>query len=88
MTKKIIYLFILITIGMFIYFIMISYISESNIKEIKKNRLNYDSEISRKVADLEFLENDTNDVIEFNSGYNIEEKNKIRRNFWELFNKK
>mgnify|MGYP005995902659 CR=1 FL=1 len=88
MTKKIIYLFILITIGMFIYFIMISYISESNIKEIKKNRLNYDSEISRKVADLEFLENDTNNVIEFNSGYNIEEKNKIRRNFWELFNKK
>ncbi len=67
---------------------MISYISESNIKEIKKNRLNYDSEISRKVADLEFLENDTNNVIEFNSGYNIEEKNKIRRNFWELFNKK
>ncbi|MFL2883159.1 MAG: hypothetical protein ACJZ69_02635 [Pelagibacteraceae bacterium] len=88
MIKKIVYPSIFISIGIFFYFILNHYFSENYIKEIKKNRLNYNFEINKKISDLEYLENDTDDVIEFNFGYNIENEKKIKRNFWELFNKK
>ena len=35
-------------------------------------------------VNLELLKNNTNDVIEFNSGYNNEDS-KPQRRFWELF---
>ena len=35
---------------------------------------------------LPILSNDTNDVIEFNSGFE-NDTNKIERNFWKLFKK-
>ena len=36
--------------------------------------------------ELPVLLNDTNNVIEFNSGFK-EKNNKIKRNFWKLFKK-
>jgi hypothetical protein len=38
------------------------------------------------MSTLPILKNDTNDIIEFNSGYN-EDITKIKRNFWNLFKK-
>ena len=35
---------------------------------------------------LEVLQNDTDDVIEFNTGFN-DKKSKIKRNFWDLLKK-
>ena len=37
-------------------------------------------------SNLPILDNDTNNVIEFNSGYNMD--NKKKRSFWNLLNKK
>ena len=80
--KVIIFLFIII----FGYFIISTYVSEKNIIKIKQNRNNFNEKISNKVSDLIILENDTENVIEFNSGYNNFE-NDIKRNFWDLLKK-
>ena len=80
--KVIIFLFIVI----FGYFIINTYVSEKNISKIKQNRNNFNEKINNKVSDLIILENDTENVIEFNSGYNNFE-NDIKRNFWDLLKK-
>ena len=82
MLKKIISLLTLLFILLFFYFVISQYLSEKNIKIIKKNRANINKDIIHKISDLPFLENDTNNVIEFNSGFNSEDKNK--RKFWDL----
>ena len=40
--------------------------------------------IKNNTDGLPILINDTNDIIEFNTGYK-NENNKIKRNFWKLF---
>jgi len=85
--KNVITLILLIFIISLIYFTVINYLSESNIKKININRLDIKENVMEKIENLEILENDTNNIIEFNSGFNIENKNKKKRNFWELFNK-
>ena len=42
--------------------------------------------IKKNMTELPVLSNNTNNVIEFNSGYE-NESNKIERNFWRLFKK-
>ena len=42
--------------------------------------------ISSNIDGLPILVNDTNDVIEFNSGFR-NNNSKIKRNFWNLFKK-
>ena len=37
-----------------------------------------------KTANLTVLPNDTNNVIEFNSGFNLNKKKKEKRSFWKL----
>ena len=73
-------------ICLFIYFVSTIYISNNNKKKISVNRSNIYSKINENLTSLPLLENDTNDVIEFNSGYNDKNK-KIKRNFWNLFKK-
>ena len=51
------------------------YISNNNREKINFNRTN-----------IPLLKNDTDNVIEFNSGYN-DKDNKVKRNFWNLFKK-
>jgi hypothetical protein len=62
------------------------YISDKNIKKINTNRANVYKKIEENISNLPLLTNDTNDVIEFNSGYD-NDNNKIKRNFWKLFKK-
>ena len=58
--------------------------SKNNKEIIKSNRTNTYLKIEDNLSNLPILKNDTNNVIEFNSGYNINDS-KIKRNFWNLF---
>jgi len=49
-------------------------LNRSNIEEILKN----------KISNLPILENDTQNVIEFNSSFSEEIKNNEPRSFWDL----
>ncbi len=60
------------------------YFSEKNINLLKKNRNNIEIKLSENISNLPVLENDTNYIIEFNSGFNNTNKNSFKRNFWEL----
>ena len=61
------------------------YFSEKNINLLKKNRNNIEIKLSENISNLPVLENDTNYIIEFNSGFDYINKNSFKRNFWELF---
>jgi hypothetical protein len=87
MIKKILLLSILIFIFIFLYFVVNIYLSEINKVKIKKNRVNIDSKIIKNNSNLIILKNDTNNVIEYNSGYNNNDINKSKRKFWELIKK-
>ena len=80
---KVIY-FIIILI--FVYFLFAIYFSEENIKKIKKNRVNIENSLKDYLSILPILENDTNDVIIYNSSEFLEKKIK-KRKFWELLKK-
>ena len=62
------------------------YISNNNREKINSNRTNIYSKIKDNLSNLPLLKNDTDNVIEFNSGYN-DKDNKVKRNFWNLFKK-
>ena len=80
---KVIY-FIIILI--FVYLLFAIYFSEKNIKKIKKNRVNIENSFKDYLSNLPILENDTNDVIIYNSSEFLEKKIK-KRKFWELLKK-
>ena len=61
------------------------YISDKNINTVKNNRENLESKILESSSALPLLPNDTNDVIEFNSGFENSNKQNFKRSFWELF---
>ena len=85
MFKNISIFLILFIVILFFYFTFVKYISDENIKKINLNRLNIEEKIEKRFSDLPILENDTNNIIEFNSGINTE--NQIKRNFWDLIKK-
>mgnify|MGYP001460680800 CR=1 FL=1 len=82
--KNIFKITIIFFIIIFFYFTCRIYISEKNIVKIKKNRLNIEMNLLEKTANLTVLPNDTNNVIEFNSGFNLNKKKKEKRSFWKL----
>ena len=84
MIKKFFLLLIIILIVLFCYFIINEYLSDSNIKKKNLNKININKKLSENSNNLLILKNDTDNVIEFNSGVNIDEKNKKKRNFWNL----
>jgi len=86
MIKNIFSVLIFLSICFFIFFVVSIYISDKNIKKINTNRTNVYKKIEENISNLPLLTNDTNDVIEFNSGYD-NDNNKIKRNFWKLFKK-
>ena len=49
------------------------------------NRSNFQNNLNYNTTQLPILENDTNNVIEFNSSFSNDIKNKKPRNFWNLF---
>ena len=75
-------LFILVII--FFISIFIHYSSNKNVKNINLNRSNIDEIIKSKIINLPRLENDTNNVIEFNASFSEEIKDSKPRSFWNL----
>ena len=86
MIKNFLSILMFLFISIFIYFIFSTYYSDQNKKKININRVESHEQIVKNIINLPRLANDTNDVIEFNSGYGKNE-DEIKRNFWELFKK-
>ena len=60
------------------------YSSNKNIKIKNYNIKNIDKIINSKISNLPILNNDTDNVIEFNDGYSNEIINENSRSFWKL----
>ena len=71
---KLLNLLCLIIIVLFFYKIFFFYSSRSNIEIFLKE----------KTSSLKILENNTNDIIEFNSSFSEEIQNSEPRSFWNL----
>ena len=69
----------------FIYSVFDYYSSNKNIETKNYNRSNLDKILKDKISGLKVLDNDTNDVIEFNNSLQIQTNGEKKRNFWELF---
>jgi hypothetical protein len=85
--KNLLYLMILSFIFLFSFFIFFNYSSSSNAVNIKESRKNLDNKLSSESTNLPLLKNDTNNVVNFNSGYNNIDLENSQRNFWDLFKK-
>jgi len=70
----------------FFYLVVSFYYSDKQDIKVKKNRETILQKIKDNMNELPILDNDTNNVIEFNSGFE-NENNKKKRSFWELFKK-
>ncbi len=86
--SKVINIFFLLLVLVFFFTTYRYYSSNKNIESKDFNRNNIDQIINQKISDLPILENDTNKVIEFNSGYTDEIKIDKPRSFWNLLKSK
>ena len=86
--KKVINIFFLKLIIIFFFSIYKFYSSNQNIQIKKFNRDNLDQIISSKILNLPLLDNDTNNIIEFNDGFSNEIKDNKPRSFWNLLRPK
>ena len=82
--KKVIKFVFLLLIFSFFLITYKFYSSNKNIAAKDFNRNNINDIINKKISDLPILENDTNNVIEFNDGFSNEINNDKPRSFWNL----
>ncbi len=82
---RIINLIFTIFIILFFFNVFKFYSSNKNIKNINLNRTNIEDIVKTKISNIPILENDTENIIEFNSLFSDEIKNDEPRNFWNLF---
>ena len=68
----------------FILSIYSYYSSDKNINTKNYNRDNIDQILKEKISDLPVLENDTNNIIEFNNSLKNEIEENKKRSFWDL----
>ena len=77
----------ILTIIFYLLFIFIIYFSSDNRSKIIKNRSNLNYNMQKKNLNLPILENDTNNIIEYN--FEGSKNNKIKkRYFWNLLDDK
>tara|TARA_E500000178_G_scaffold305904_1_gene317679 strand:+ start:460 stop:723 length:264 start_codon:yes stop_codon:yes gene_type:complete len=82
--EKLLNIFVLLLIIIFFLGIFNYYSSNKNIDVKKHNRTNIDQIINEKISNLPVLNNDTNNVIEFNDGFSNKINNEKPRSFWNL----
>jgi len=82
--KKVIKFVFLLLIFSFFLITYKFYSSNKNIEAKDFNRNNINDIINKKISDLPILENDTNNVIEFNDGFSNKISNDKPRSFWNL----
>ena len=85
--NKIINLFMLLLVAIFIITISKYYFSNKNLDSKSYNRSNIEQILKEKITDLKVLENDTNSIIEFNNSLDGEINEDKKRNFWDLLKK-
>ena len=61
------------------------YFSEKNLNRVINQRENIQTKMIKNTSDLPILRNNTKDVIEFNSGFENKDNERLKRSFWELF---
>ena len=83
MLNKILSIFQFLVIIFFIFLTSYFYFSDRNVKEINKNRANLPIISNRNLDFLPLLNNDTNNIIEYQNNDKIIEKIK-KRSFWDL----
>jgi hypothetical protein len=86
--NKIVNIFFLIIVIIFFLSTYKYYFSTKNINTKEFNRKNIDQIINYKISNLPVLNDDTNNIINFNDGYSNEIKNDKPRNFWDLLKSK
>ena len=82
--KKVLNIFFLLLILIFFSITYKYYSSTKNIEAKNFNRKNIDEIIKNKITNLPILNNDTNNVIEFNDGFSNQIKDDKPRSFWNL----
>jgi len=82
--KKVINIFFLILIIVFFLFSYKYYSSSKNIEAKNFNRNNINEIIKAKMSNLPVLNNDTDNVIEFNDGISNKIDETKPRSFWNL----
>jgi len=85
--KNILSIILLTIIIIFFFWIFKYYLSSKNIQNINSNRMNIETIIDKKIANIPVLTNDTNNIIEFNSSYQKNFQEDQPRKFWDLFKK-
>ena len=85
MLKRFINIFLLLLVFLFFFFIFIKYFSQEHISKIIDNRYNIKNNITKKNSNLPILDNDTANIIDYNSE-NVLEKNYKKRKYWDLLN--
>ena len=74
----------IILVTLFFLSIYQYYSSNKNAELKGYNRDNINEIINTKISNLPVLNDDTNDVIEFNDGYSNIKKKEKQRSFWDL----
>jgi len=82
--NKIVNIFTFVIILLFFLSTFKYYLSKKNIDAKEFNRKNINQIINTKILNLPILNDDTNNVIEFNDGYSNEITNDKPRSFWNL----
>jgi hypothetical protein len=85
---KVLNILLIILILIFSFNIYKYYASNKNLKIKDYNRTNVDQIINDKTLNLPILDNDTNNVIEFNDTFSNEVINDKPRSFWNLLKSK
>ena len=82
--KNILNILLIIIITIFFFKTYKFYSSNKNIEAKNYNRNNINEIINKKIINLPILENDTDNIIEFNDGFSNKTKNQKPRSFWNL----
>ena len=83
MLNKILTIIQFFVIFLFLILIIFYYFSDGNIEKINKNRVDLSSQIFQSLDQLPLLNNDTNNVIEYQNNNTNMDKIK-KRSFWDL----
>ena len=81
---KLLNIFMIILVILFFFSIFQYYSSNKNAELKSYNRDNINEIINTKISNLPILNDDTNNVIEFNDGYSNIKKKEKQRSFWDL----
>ena len=88
MKKNFFKLISLLFIILFFYTVINFYFSNENYETLKENRIRDNEVFEKYLSNLPLIKNDTDNVIEYNSGYEENNNENSKRRFWELFKSK